>query len=63
MALSPGTRFGAYDILGAPGAGGMSARGRGERAGRAQPPGPGGGAPGHFLKLTDLAHAGAWRWR
>jgi hypothetical protein len=62
MALSAGTRLGPYEILSVVGAGGMSACGRGERAQRVEPPRRGGGAPRHFLKLTDFAHSRAHRW-
>ena len=37
MPLTAGSRLGPYDIVGAIGAGGMSACGRGERAQRAEP--------------------------
>jgi len=37
MRLSAGTRLGSYEIVTALGAGGMSARGRGERAQRVEP--------------------------
>jgi len=63
MPLQSGTRLGSYEITNAIGAGGMGACGCGERAERDEPPWRGGGAPRHFLKQTDLAHAGARRWR
>jgi hypothetical protein len=63
MALTPGTRLAFYEITNAIGAGGMSARGRGERPQRDEPPWRGGGAPRNFLKQTNLAHAGMHRWR
>ena len=62
MALSQGTRLGPYEVLTAIGAGG-GACGRGERAQRVDSPRRGGGAPRYFSKQTDLAHAGARRWR
>jgi len=65
MALTSGTRLGPYEITAAIGAGGMGACGC--RAERVREPKRGlrcgGGAPHHFLKMTDLAHAGGYRWR
>ena len=48
MALTAGTRLGPYEILSAIGAGGMSARGRSERAQRDELLARGGGAPRDF---------------
>ena len=72
MALTTGTRLGPYEIVSAIGegpstslgTGGMSACGR--RAERVREPKRGswrgGGAPRHFLRMTDIAHAGVRRW-
>ncbi len=62
MALSPGARLGAYEIVAAIGSGG-SARGYGERAKRVEPSLRGGGAPRNFLKSTHLALPRDSRWR
>jgi hypothetical protein len=62
MSLTPGSRIGPYEVVGPIGAGGMGARGRGERAPRVEPPRRGGGAPRRFLKQTGLAHARVRQW-
>ena len=54
MSLTSGTRLGAYEILEAIGAGG-SARGPASEP-RETSRRPGGGAPGHCVKQTNLAH-------
>jgi hypothetical protein len=65
MSLTTGTRLGPFEIVAPIGAGGMGACGR--RAERVGEPRRGsrrgGGAPRHFLKQTDLAHAAECQWR
>jgi hypothetical protein len=63
MALSPGMRLGPSEILAPLGAGGMGACGARRASVRVETPSRGGGAPRHFLKWNDLAHAGATPWR
>jgi hypothetical protein len=63
MFLPPGTRLGPYEVSALIGVGGMSACGLRRASMRVEPPWRGGGAPRHFLKLTDFAHPGVPAWR
>ena len=63
MALSPGTRLGAYEVTAAIGAGGMGARGHAARERGVSVSSRGGGAPRHCKDADPRAHAGGRRWR
>ena len=60
MALNPGTRLGPYEVGEQIGAGGMGARGPVSERSESNR-WRGGGAPRHFVKRRDLAHAGVRR--